>query len=61
MKIGVVGGSIVWIGACLFYHGSAASLKVMNFYDDMGRFKFLLDVFICKSYSRGSFMFMYLL
>ena len=34
---------------------SAALLKVMNFYDDMGRFKFLLDVFICKSYSRGSF------
>ena len=40
---------------------SAASLNVMNFYDDMGRFKFLIDVFIFKSYSRCSFMFMYLL
>ena len=26
---------------------SAASLKVMDFYDDMRRFKFILDVFIC--------------
>lgn len=27
---------------------SYASLKVMDFYDDMRRFKFLLDVFICN-------------
>ena len=27
---------------------SAASLKVMDFYNDKKRFKFLLDVFICN-------------
>jgi hypothetical protein len=46
MKIGVVVGSFVWIGTFFPTMVSAASLKVMDFYDDMRRFKFILDVFI---------------